>query len=71
MIDFRSGGDLPPSCFCCGAAAAKSCPTLCDPIDGSPQAPHAVMGGVTRDWGMEAGAADVFACVGVCSYMCV
>ena len=29
------------------------------------------MGGVTRDWGMEAGAADVFACVGVCSYMCV
>jgi len=29
------------------------------------------MGGVTRDWGMEAGAADVFACVRVCSYMCV
>ena len=43
------------ACVCYAAAAAKSlqlCPTLCDPIDGSPQAPPSLGFSRQEHWGI-------------------
>ena len=63
----------------CEAAAAKSiqlCPTLCDPIDGSPQAPPSLEFSRQEHWSgfpfpspMHAGMLSHFNCVQLCDPM--